>query len=387
MGATAASRGCAGTTPKKLSLIMAEQKYQRCMVMAGGGFRFGIYLGMYAAARDCGRTPDLLLASCGGAIAAAAIQALPDDRQRKAWLSSPEMYQYWCGLKSSSQAGIARALFNAARRKLSRARAPTIPDLFADYLFETPPPMPAPQASLSKSPVSVAIIGAKLLFGPTEVGRERAGRKLFAETVFCDARTADLLRGMPSPFIHPQWGEHTISAQLLTDVVMPLREAVRVSIADSFYFPCHDVGGQRYTGGMVDLFPIEIAKRLAHETMIEFKSGFDQTFAIPAWRAVLGLDGNQRLKHVHGQTAETWVDTSDVSRVLARQQIQKQLDWRRNQIRLRAPADHDTYVRHIEAQWTYGYARGIEACQSASPLNKSTMRHVTQYNRAQSCAF
>ena len=70
-------------------------KYQRCMVFAGGGFRLGIYLGMYAAARDAGRAPDLLLATCGGAVAAPLVQALPDDAQRKAWLSSPQMYQFW----------------------------------------------------------------------------------------------------------------------------------------------------------------------------------------------------------------------------------------------------------------------------------------------------
>ena len=58
------------------------------MVLSGGGFRFGIYLGMYAAARDAGRAPDLVLASCGGAIAAAVIHTLPDPAAQKAWLAS-----------------------------------------------------------------------------------------------------------------------------------------------------------------------------------------------------------------------------------------------------------------------------------------------------------
>jgi hypothetical protein len=55
--------------------------YKRCMVMGGGGFRFGIYIGMYAALRQAGKAPDVLLASCGGAIAAAIIHNLPDPKR------------------------------------------------------------------------------------------------------------------------------------------------------------------------------------------------------------------------------------------------------------------------------------------------------------------
>jgi predicted acylesterase/phospholipase RssA len=50
------------------------------MVMGGGGFRFGIYIGMYAALRQAGKAPDVLLASCGGAIAAAIIHN-PDPKR------------------------------------------------------------------------------------------------------------------------------------------------------------------------------------------------------------------------------------------------------------------------------------------------------------------
>ena len=118
------------------------EKYQRCMVMAGGGFRFGIYLGMYAAACEAGRPPDLLLASCGGAMAAAIIHSLPDDRQRKAWLTSPQMYAFCCQLKPSYRSGIVPVFAQALQRKLSTKRAPLIPDLFNNYLFEIPLPLP-----------------------------------------------------------------------------------------------------------------------------------------------------------------------------------------------------------------------------------------------------
>ena len=73
--------------------LLQPQKYQQCMVLSGGGFRFGIYLGMYAAACDAGRAPGPVLASCGGAIAAAVIPTLPDPVDQKAWLASPEMHR------------------------------------------------------------------------------------------------------------------------------------------------------------------------------------------------------------------------------------------------------------------------------------------------------
>ena len=53
------------------------------MVMAGGGFRFSICVGMHAAVCDVGQVPDVVLASCGGAIAAALNHREPDPVQQK----------------------------------------------------------------------------------------------------------------------------------------------------------------------------------------------------------------------------------------------------------------------------------------------------------------
>ena len=58
-------------------------QYERCLVLAGGGFRFGYYLGIHAAAEEAEYVPDLLLATCGGAVAAAVIARLPDAAARK----------------------------------------------------------------------------------------------------------------------------------------------------------------------------------------------------------------------------------------------------------------------------------------------------------------
>ena len=365
--------------------MTTAQKYQRCMVFAGGGFRFGIYLGMFAAARDAGRAPDLLLASCGGAIAAAIIQGLPDDAQRLAWLGSEPMYRFWCGLQSAQNAKLSGTLVQAAQRGFSRARAPLVPDLFEQYLFDVPAQLPLPPMA-KVADLDVAIMGGKLLFGPDEVHQRRGDRKLFVQTVFCSPRAAALIDGMPSPFNDPVWGTHAIAPEVLTDSSMTLAEAARLSITDFFYFACHRHGQSHYIGGVVDLFPIEAAHRLADEVMIEFKESFDQVFSIPAWRTVLGLDGNQRLRHVNAQAADVWFDTSDVSTVLARQQVQKSIAWRQNRIVLKPPPSHAVYIQYMQDQWDYGYQRGLEALQRKDPGSTADMRKVNRYNRPESAS-
>ena len=358
------------------------EKYQCCMVMAGGGFRFGYYLGMYAAAVETGNKPDLLLASCGGSIAAAVIRALPDDAQRKAWISSPAMYRFLCGLQSTPKAAIGRSFLHAVKRRLTARRAAVIPDLFSDYFFDIPPQLPLPPLQAqAEAPPAVAIVGGKMLFSKDQVGQRRAGRKLFAETVFCDPRTAALLDGMASPMSDPMWGDNAIAPQLLTDVQMPIGDAVRISISDMFYFPCHTHQAGHYTGGVVDLFPIELAKRLAQRVVMELKAPFSQALAIPAWRAVLGVDGNQRLRHVHSQHADVWIDASDVESVFRKRGMQQKLSWPKNRLRLLMPARHETYLEHVEAQWQYGYQRGLEAFGQPGPNYKRHMRHATRHNR------
>lgn len=333
--------------------------------MAGGGFRFAYYLGIYAALRDANKKPDLLLASCGGAIAACLIQALPDDAGRKDWISSEEMFQFWCGLRSRRQASLLRILLSAMKRRIFLQNASVIPDLFNDYMFEVPASLPLPAALSSSGETAIAIIAGQLLFAENEVGQARGERPLFAETVFCTPRTAALLQGMRSPLGSGRFGSNTIAAALSTDVDIPVAEAVRASISDMFYFRCHTYQSNHYLGGVIDLFPIELARQLADQVVMELKAPYDQMFSLPALRAVLGIDGNQRLSHVLQQYAEHWVDTSDMESVLVENQIDKKILWRRNKIELAMPENYEDYLKMIDVQWQYGYQRGVAGLAQA----------------------
>lgn len=349
------------------------------MVMAGGGFRFGYYLGMHAAAEDSGMAPDIILASCGGSLAAAIIHGLPDAAQRKQWLASQEMYRFMCSLRAAPHVRPLPVLGAALLRGLSRGRARRVPDVFDDYMFELPETLPLPAANADGT--ALAIIAAKLLFGREQAGELRGERALFAEVVLGPDRACSLLQGWRAPASFPAWSCGAVAPGLLLDSGMPVADAVRSSITDMLYFSCHPHGGEHYMGGVIDLFPIEIAHGLARHVTMEAKPPFGQALAIPALRKVLGIDGNARLKHVHAQHAHAWVDTSDISHALRGSGMQKRIDWLGNRIRLAMPATLAEYVKDVDAQWQYGYQRGMEAY--ASPGLR--LRHATRFNRGNQC--
>lgn len=355
-------------------------RYQQCLVMSGGGFRFGIYLGMYAAARDAGKAPDLVLASCGGAIAAAVVHAMPDPVQQKAWLQSHDMHRFWSAIAPAPAATILRTVWGLAARAVAVRPAPRVPDLFNNYLFALPA---LPQLALpagQRGP-DVALVGSKLLFDASEVGLRRGQRRLFEQTVFCGPRAAQLLHGATAPLGRADWAGTTVAPDVATDTTMPLDVAARISVSDMYYFACHRHGDAHYMGGVVDLFPIELAHRLADRVVMEFKAPFDQFMSVPAWRAVLGTDANQRLREVHAQHADVWIDTSDIELALAKPFLRKILAWRENRVRLEPAPDYPAFVQHMDAHWNFGYARASEAFARDKPGAQHGMRLVNRYNR------
>ena len=360
--------------------MLQSQKYQQCMVLSGGGFRFGIYLGMDAAACDAGRVPDLVLASCGGAIAAAVIHTLPDPVEQKAWLASPEMHRFWSAIQPAPAATIHRTLLDVASRAVNQRSAPRLPDLFDNYLFALPALPNLASPTTSRGP-DVALVGSKLLYAPSEVGRKRGRRKLFEQTVFCGPRAAQLLHGALAPLGATEWGNSAVAPHVVTDTTVPLDVAARVSVSDMYYFKCHPHGGAHYMGGVVDLFPIEMAHQLADSVVMEFKAPFDQMVSVPAWRAVLGTDANHRLRHVHAQHADVWIDTSDIEQALAKPYPRKIMAWRENRVRLKAPPSYPAFVQHMEEHWNFGYARAREAFTRDDPSAQKGMRLVNRYNR------
>ena len=339
--------------------MLNAKKYQRCMILSGGGFRFGYFLGMYAALAAQKKAPDILLGTCGGAVAAAIIQGLPNDEARKQWIRSPQMHEYWCSLKTNPRSRLTGTLWSAAKRRMLARDAKYIPDLFHDYLFEIERYVPLPKypVALEDRP-AVAILAGQLAYYESDVGMLRDKRKLFNEIVFCDQRSNRLLSDQTSAVSSPA---NAIDTQVLLNTSMPLDEAARASISDMFYFRCHSRAGESYVGGAINLVPTELARALAHQIIVEKKSAYDSQLAIPAIKAVFGMDANRRLAQVHGQAVDCWIDTSDMTTALKQNSFDKKLNWRTNQIELAAPKSYDAYAEMIDAQWQYGYDRAAQA--------------------------
>jgi hypothetical protein len=352
-----------------------QQKYKRCMVFAGGGFRFACYLGMHAASEDQGQAPDLLLATCGGALACATICAFPDRAARKAWVASAEMFGFLRGITPGPGAGLVHALIGLAVRAAG-GRCRVVPDLFEDYMFGLPGPLPLPAQAHPAAP-DWAMIGARIEFSPQDVGRLAERAPLFTECVFGNGRVAALVHATASPMYGQAWGSTVMGSEIDAAICMPMNVAARVSMADLVYFRCHHSDGRNYTGGVIDLVPIEIAHRLAHSVTMEAKAPFPQLTAAPALRSVLGIDANARLRHVHRQSADYWVDTSDASRVLRAHSVRKNIYWRAGQYGLRWPSRLAEYQAQIEAQWQYGYAR---ACEAYTRGRRSGLPHLRFQN-------
>jgi hypothetical protein len=278
------------------------------------------------------------------------------------------MYEFWCSLRSTDNAVLLGILFRAARHNEQRQRAGDSRPVHRLSVRDSA--AAALPACHRHAEVDVAIIGGKLLFDESEVGQPRGQRKLYAETVFCNERAAAALHGMDSPLSDPRWGEHAVAQQLLTDSSVAVTDAARISIADMIYFRCAQHRGDEYIGGVLDLFPVEIA-RARHGSDHGIQGSVRPGVLDSRWRAVLGVDGNARLRYANSHLADMRIDSSDVSVVLEKQQLQQKLDWLRNRIELRMPPSYEIFVQHMNDQWQYGYQRAQEALAAAASSRRS----------------
>jgi hypothetical protein len=158
--------------------------YQRCLVMCGGGFRFGYYLGVYAAMEEHGHKPDLLLATCGAAIAANVIAGLETDAQRRAWLDSEAMFAFWQSLRWNPRQSMITVSKSLLKRWATPPQYKRIPDLYQDFLFSVPGELPLPPLP-EQAGSDVAVIAAKFCIRnmPPDNGAAHRGlKKQFSQT-------------------------------------------------------------------------------------------------------------------------------------------------------------------------------------------------------------
>lgn len=323
-----------------------DGRYDRVMVWTGGGLETAMFLGEYDAAVEAGWKPDLIVATCGSSLAANLIHAMTNrppgtrgPKRGKDFICSAELYSLlaltkvdtWgqgtaANLRGKMSPFLSQRLFGTTR---------TVPDLWADPVMHIPTDFQDPK-NLNAVPkllhghgfkdggVRVVYPAGRPLYGKDQVGKPVGDELLFREAFFTDSRTAGMLEGFESPVSQGKVGS-SIDRRTEPMVGYSLIEGSRAAISDIGYINAGMIDGKPFAGSAVDLYPIELARHLGKEVMMTYSMpvhpfvdvGVQGTFGSDP--AVLGQQYTYSAKDrsivVAKQTAEYWVDNSDISEV------------------------------------------------------------------------
>lgn len=341
-----------------MTMKCRDKQYDTVAVFSGGGTRLAIYCGMYAALEDAGHTPDLIIGTCGGAVATGIINSFATNIDRRKYLESEELYEFIRATRLTDERKLSNIGILCLRKVWNRKNAPYIEDVFGRYLVDMPEDVSGLLPSLASAPgkhVRSVIVGAKVLFDKAETGSKRpTDRKLYRKVLFTDAQTA---KNIDPESIRVQSANYRSSSvdsavEVMTEV--PMHTAMRISLSDMFYVAPVSYRGSCFSGGAIDLVPVELAKALGRHVILEKKNAYSAVEEALV-RAVLGYSGNARLKDVKAQGAARWIDTRDATKVLRGYYCRKSIDLPRLQVSISLPQSRGRYVKDVDALWNYGY--------------------------------
>ena len=336
---------------------MKKKPYPTVAVFSGGGTRYALYLGMYAAMQHYDVKPDLLIATCGGSIAANIINSFATDEQRKAFIQSEELYRFVQNTQMTRFKMLYKIGVYCQRKVRNTFYAPYIENIFDKFIVDMPTDIRPLLPSLAVRPtLPTIVVGARLLFDRADIGKERNGRKLYRKVLFTDAETA---MNIDLPAVNCNFKSYEGSAidsqvELFQDVPLPI--ATRISVSDMFYVQPVHYNGAYFAGGIIDLMPIELAEQLGETIIFEKKKGFG-TIDEALIRAVFGYSGNRRLQEVMTHSVNYWVDTADMNQALSGHYIEKNINLLKLQVELKLPKTYAQFVKDMNFQWQYGYDR------------------------------
>ncbi|HSR90167.1 MAG TPA: patatin-like phospholipase family protein, partial [Gemmatimonadales bacterium] len=299
------------------TLSAQAKPFQRALVLTGGGFKFMYEFGVYDALVDRGWKPDVIITTCGAAVVGAVIHGVPDRTERLAVLQSPAMLEAFRAfkLKRGGFRDIERLI-----RKLShyqtgwQTNSDVVPDLFSLTLFDDDSiRLPFWQKSFAdRGPDDphIVVVGATAAFSPHDVETPRKGRKLYEETYFTDPEIAKLIEGFKSP-IGQAYPNSAVSVDTKVFTDFSVGDAASISIRDPFLMKPLHREGQYFTGGNIDLYPLELARHLASEVVMTFNSGMVD-FELLAIDVTLGYNMNDRLRTITGRSVDHWVDATGI---------------------------------------------------------------------------
>lgn len=341
-----------------------NQKFEKAVLFSGGGTRLIIYLGMFSALEELGMKPDVLIASCGGAFAATVINAFSDNLSRKQYLQSEEYYQFVLKTTLTNHRKLNKIGLFTVQKILNKKNAPFIEDIFSRYLVQMNQDLSEYFPSLKKvnfsQEIPTLIIGSEILFHPEEVNHKRNNRKLYQKIIFTDPETAKKI--IPSQIIINSENLKSSAIENLPKIEtkFSMLESTRISISDMFYVEPAFIYRKYFAGGAVDLVPIELAKHLANEVILEKKQAYNKTEEAFV-RAVLGYSGNKRLQEIEKLPPDFQIDTVNIKQDLQGHYFKKQINWRKFEIDFSSPKNYSQFKQDMERQWQYGFNQTMKS--------------------------
>lgn len=334
-----------------------NKKYKRVVVFSGGGTRFAIYCGMYAAMQDMNIAPDLVIGACGGAVATTIINSFDTDEKRKDYLKSEELYRFIHDTRLTDERKLSRMGWYALKKRLNRANAPYIENVFDRYLVDMPEDISAQLPSLSADMghnINSIIVGSQILFDKMDANQPRNRRKLYRKILFTDEKTALSINPETIKIESDNYINSAVESQIELTTDIPMHIAMRISLSDMFYVQPVYYRGIYYAGGAIDLMPVELAQSLADCIIMEKKKGYTG-MEDALVRAVLGYGGNKRLADVNKRKIDYWINTSDMEEALHGHYCRKIINLTKFRIDITLPLSHQQFAEDMELQWQYGY--------------------------------
>jgi predicted acylesterase/phospholipase RssA len=341
-----------------------NQKFEKVILFSGGGTRLMIYLGMFSALEELGMKPDVLIASCGGAFAATVFNAFSDNLSRKQYLQSEEYYQFVSRTTLTKHRKLNKIGLFTLKKILNNKNAPFIEDVFNRYLVEMNQDLTEDFPSLKNvkfsQEIPTLIIGSEILFDPKEVNKKRNNRKLYQKIISTDSETAKKI--IPNQIIINSDNFKNSAAENLPKIEtkFSMLESTRISISDMFYVEPAFIQGKYFAGGAIDLVPIELAKHLANEVILEKKQTYNKTEEAFV-RAVLGYSGNERLQEIENHSPDFQIDTVNIKQDLKGYYLKKSINWRKFEIDFSLPKSYPQFKKDMEKQWQYGFDQTIKS--------------------------
>lgn len=361
--------------------VSNAKPFQRVVVFSGGGFEFAQFLGAMEALEESDKKPDLIIASCGGAMAAAIVANFKNRELRREFIFSQRFKELLRSARPKDGAIGVSAGYSWLSRRKDEANLKLIPNLFSDYLVEAPENLPLPEMNIpfSQSSIPLIIVGAKVLFQPEQVGQAYK-QKLFTEVFFTSPSIEPYLRNIKS-----QIGSiEDSNVNLLTEINTSagVMQAARAAATNPMVFPPTKINHEYYVGGSVNLYPLELARELGEEVIMSYGEDFSEYSGVPAVKAAFQFDPNKRLQVVTNLYADWWTDATDRSSALE-DPHGFGLKSKFLKFYFYMPTEDKAFDDDITAQMKYGRDRMREAINQSSRNHKCHMRRLNLKNSSE----